>query len=170
MAVQQALFEGQGLPVNAPSARLPQVVVPRVVYTEPEVASCGMTAVAAQAKGIAITEFTSKLEHNDRCILEGSESAGFVRIICRQGTEEIIGATVVAERAGEILGELTLAMQHGIGVSALARTVHPYPTAGEAVQQCALTYNRARWKKLSDQKEDKQPSSCCAGCWAALWR
>lgn len=78
---------------------------------------------------------------------EGS-TRGYVKILCLKDTEELLGATVVAERAGEMLAELTLAIQHGVKLSQLARTVHPYPTLGEAVQQCALNFNRSRWAKM----------------------
>uniref|UniRef100_A0A7S4WEP3 Mercuric reductase n=1 Tax=Alexandrium monilatum TaxID=311494 RepID=A0A7S4WEP3_9DINO len=150
MAVQNALFEGEDLPVNAPSRRLSELVVPRCTYTEPEVASCGVSnAEAAKAKGIDVDAYTSQLDDNDRGILEGAEAGGFVRILCRKGTDEIIGATVLAERAGDMLAELTLAAQNRLGLAAVARTVHPYPTMGEAIQQCALQYNRARWRRLS---------------------
>jgi len=149
VAVQNALFQNRGLPVNAPSTLLSEMVVPRCTYTEPEVASCGVSnEQAASAKGLEVDVYTAPVDHNDRAILEGSADGGFVRICCRKGTDEIVGATVVAERAGDMLAELTLATQHRLGLAAVARTVHPYPTLGEAVQQCALAYNRARWEKL----------------------
>jgi len=149
MAVQNALFEGGGLPVNAPSSRLSELVVPRCTYTEPEVASCGISNTeSASAQSIEVDVYTSQLEGNDRAILEGADAGGFVRVLCRQGTDVIIGATVVAERAGDMLAELTLAMQNNIGLSAVGRTVHPYPTMGEAVQQCALQFNRKHWERL----------------------
>eukprot|EP00929_Paragymnodinium_shiwhaense_P109093 TRINITY_DN75469_c0_g1_i1.p1 TRINITY_DN75469_c0_g1~~TRINITY_DN75469_c0_g1_i1.p1 ORF type:complete len:534 (+),score=117.69 TRINITY_DN75469_c0_g1_i1:91-1692(+) len=148
MVVQNALFAGRDLPVNAPSGKISEVVVPRCTYTEPEVASCGISnEVAAQRSGVDVDVYTSGIEHNDRAILEGDRS-GYVKVVCKKGTDEILGATVVAERAGDMLAELTLATQHKLGLSAIARTVHPYPTLGEAVQQCALNYNRARWEKL----------------------
>lgn len=151
MAVQTALFEGKGLPVNAPAAKLSELVVPRCTYTEPEVASCGISNTeTAGRKGVEVDVYTSQLEGNDRAILEGGNE-GFVRVLCRKGTDEILGATVVAERAGDMLAELTLAAQNKIGLSAVARTVHPYPTMGEAVQQCALAYNRAHWEKLEQK-------------------
>mmetsp|Transcript_104177 Transcript_104177/g.324889 ORF Transcript_104177/g.324889 Transcript_104177/m.324889 type:complete len:529 (-) Transcript_104177:13-1599(-) len=149
MAVQNALFEGEDLPVNAPSRRLSELVVPRCTYTEPEVASCGISnAEAAATRSVEVDAYTSQLDDNDRGILEGAEPGGFVRILCRRGTDQILGATVVAERAGDMLAELTLAAQNGLGLAAVARTVHPYPTMGEAVQQCALQFNRAHWRKL----------------------
>jgi len=151
MAVQNALFAGTGsLPVNAPASKLSEIVVPRCTYTEPEIASCGLSnPEAAKAKGIEFDVYTSELDHNDRAILEGCGRGGFVRVLCRPGTEEMLGATVVAERAGDMLAELTLAIQHGLGLSQVARTVHPYPTMGEAVQQLALQFNRARWQRLN---------------------
>lgn len=150
MAVQNALFPDEGLPVNAPSKKISEVVVPRCTYTEPEVASCGIAnAETAAAKGIEVDCYQGSVEHNDRSILEGDNPQGFVKIMCKKGTETILGATVVAERAGDHLAEITLAVQCGIGISQLARTVHPYPTVGEAVQQSALNYNRANWAKAN---------------------
>jgi len=156
MAVQTALFPDKGLPVNAPSRKLSEIVVPRCTYTEPEVASCGVSNEKIAAKqGVDVEVYMSGLQHNDRAILEGS-TRGLVKILCRRGTEEIVGATVVSEGAGEMLAELTLAAQNGLGLSQVARTVHPYPTMGEAIQQCALNYNRARWAKLEKEAGYKQ--------------
>jgi len=152
MAVQNALFADDGLPVNAASRHLSELVVPRCTYTEPEIASCGVSnEKLASRANVDVDVYKASTEHNDRAILEGS-TRGYVKILCRKGTEEIVGATIVAEHAGEMLAEVTLAIQHGIGLSKIARTVHPYPTLGEAVQQCALNYNRARWTKLTDAK------------------
>mmetsp|Transcript_106164 Transcript_106164/g.297198 ORF Transcript_106164/g.297198 Transcript_106164/m.297198 type:complete len:162 (-) Transcript_106164:30-515(-) len=152
MVVQNALFPDDGLPVNAPSRKLSGIVVPRCTYTEPEVASCGVsTERAAAARGMNIDMYTAKLEHNDRAILEGACDAGFVKIACQEGTDSIVGATIVAERAGDMLAELTLAAQSGSGLAAVARIVHPYPTLGEGIQQCALAWNRARWTKLDSR-------------------
>jgi len=154
MAVQTALFgDSDALPVNAASRKLSQLVVPRCTYTEPEVASCGVSnEKLASRANLEVDVFKVSTEHNDRAILEGT-TRGYVKILCRKGTEEIVGATIVAEHAGEMLAEITLAIQHGIGLSQIARTVHPYPTLGEAVQQCALNYNRASWAKLGRPDE-----------------
>merc|ERR1719203_747372 len=125
MAVQNALFPGEDLPVNAPARLLSGTVVPRCTYTEPEVASCGVSVQSAEARGIEVDVYTAKLDHNDRGILEGAGLGGFVKILCAKGSDTILGATVVAERAGDMLGELTLAAQNRIGLAALARTIHP---------------------------------------------
>ena len=67
----------------------------------------------------------------------------------RRGTDEILGATVVAEHAGEMISELTLAIQNKIGLRAVGRTIHPYPTVAEAIQGCGVAYNRTVWKKMA---------------------
>mmetsp|Transcript_12535 Transcript_12535/g.24448 ORF Transcript_12535/g.24448 Transcript_12535/m.24448 type:complete len:526 (+) Transcript_12535:45-1622(+) len=149
MAVHTALFKDkQDLPVNAPTALLSEIVCPRATYTEPEVASMGIGNQAqADRKGVEVDIYKAKLEHNDRGILEG-HTEGLCHIVCAKGTDKILGATVVAERAGDCIAELTLAAQHGVSMSSVGRTVHSYPTLGEVCQQCALAYNRARWSRM----------------------
>merc|ERR1711879_1023626 len=124
-------------------------MVPRCTFTEPEVASCGIANLAqAERAGMEVDVYAAPLEHNDRVILEGDHHGGFVKILCKKGTDQIVGGVIVAERAGEMLAEITLAAQHGIPISAVGHTVHPYPTAGEGVQQCALGYIRMGWARL----------------------
>ena len=79
----------------------------------------------------------------DRAILE-SEGEGFVKIHCRKGTDRILGATVVARHAGEMISEITTAMVGGIGLGSIAKTIHPYPTQAEAIKKAADDYNRSR--------------------------
>jgi len=149
VCVTNALFGGRGPPVLFPATKVSEVVVPRCTFTEPEVASCGIAnLVQAERAGIEVDVYSAGLEHNDRIILEGDHHGGFVKILCKKGTEQIVGGVIVAERAGEMLSEITLAAQHNIPISAVATTVHPYPTAGEGVQQCALGYVRKNWERL----------------------
>merc|ERR1712176_1584940 len=101
------------------SSKISEVIVPRCTYTEPEVASAGLNAASAEKQGVEIDQFKFNLDDNDRCILEGSYPGCFAKVFCKKGTDEIVGA-----------------MQHGLGLSRLGRTVHPYPSMGEAVQQC----------------------------------
>ena len=79
----------------------------------------------------------------DRAILDG-ETDGFGKVHVREGTDQILGATVVAHHAGEMISELTLAMVGGLGLRTLARTIHPYPTQAEAIKKVADAYNRTR--------------------------
>ena len=79
----------------------------------------------------------------DRAVVDGEEQ-GFVKVHLRKGTDKIVGATIVARHAGEMIGELTLAIGAGIGVGRLASVIHPYPTQAEAIRQVGDMYNRTR--------------------------
>jgi len=79
----------------------------------------------------------------DRAIADGEED-GFVKVHVRKGTDRIVGATLVARHAGEMLSEITLAMVGKIGLKTIATVIHPYPTQAEAIRQAADAYNRTR--------------------------
>ena len=66
------------------------------------------------------------------------------RCTCKRGSDTIVGATIVARHAGEMISELTLAMTAGIGLGRLASVIHPYPTQAEAIRQTGDMYNRTR--------------------------
>ncbi|KAF0218635.1 MAG: mercuric [Geobacteraceae bacterium] len=119
------------------------LVIPWCTYTDPEVAHVGMYEKDAMDKGIAVTTLTVPLADVDRALLDG-EVEGFARVHLRKGTDKILGATVVARHAGEMINELSLAMTAGIGLSAIGQTIHPYPTQAEAVKKLADAYNRTR--------------------------
>ena len=80
---------------------------------------------------------------NDRAILDSDEQ-GFLKIHVKQGTDKILGATIVARHAGEMISEITLAMVGGLGLGTIARTIHPYPTQSEVIKRAADAYNRTR--------------------------
>ena len=73
-----------------------------------------------------------------------SEDGGFVKIHVRERTDQILGATIVARHAGDMINEITLAMVAGVGLRTLARVIHAYPTQGEAIKKAADAYNRTR--------------------------
>jgi len=79
----------------------------------------------------------------DRAVLDGDPD-GFVKIHIRQGTDRLLGATIVAPHAGDLLSEVTLAMVGRLGLKTLARTIHPYPTQAEALKKVGDAYNRTR--------------------------
>jgi len=142
VAVQNALFNGRW--------RHTELTIPACTYTEPELATVGINGAAAAAAGLAVDEYEARLEGNDRAILEGEESeGGFVRIVCKQGSGQVVGATVCAGRAGEIINEISLAIKADLGLEMLGRNIHPYPTTGEAVMGCGLQWINARWQTLS---------------------
>jgi pyruvate/2-oxoglutarate dehydrogenase complex dihydrolipoamide dehydrogenase (E3) component/uncharacterized membrane protein YdjX (TVP38/TMEM64 family) len=117
--------------------------VPWCTYTSPEVAHVGMYEADAINAGIEVNTITIPLREVDRAVLEG-EDAGFVRVHLRKGSDRILGATIVAEHAGEMISELTLAMEAGVGLGRIASVVHPYPTQAEAIRKAGDAYNRTR--------------------------
>ncbi len=139
IVIQNALFMGR--------RRFSSLVIPWCTYTSPEVAHVGLLPAAAKAKGIAVDTFTQQFSEVDRAILDG-ETEGFVRVHVRKGTDRIVGATIVAEHAGEMIGELALAMTNGIGLGKIAGTIHPYPTQAEAIRKLGDQYNRTRLTPL----------------------
>jgi pyruvate/2-oxoglutarate dehydrogenase complex dihydrolipoamide dehydrogenase (E3) component len=119
------------------------LVVPWCTYTDPEVAHVGMYEADAKAKGIAVDTLTIPFADVDRALLDG-EAEGFARVHLRKGSDTILGATIVAGHAGDMINEFSLAITAGLGLSAIGKTIHPYPTQGEATRKLADAYNRTR--------------------------
>ncbi|MDQ3009638.1 MAG: mercuric reductase [Acidobacteriota bacterium] len=124
-------------------AKVSKLVMPWVTYTDPEVAHVGFYEADARAAGFDVATITELFNDNDRAILDG-ETQGFARVHydCRSG--KILGGTMVARHAGEMISELTLAITHGLKVSALSTTIHPYPTQAEVLRRIGDSYNRTR--------------------------
>jgi pyruvate/2-oxoglutarate dehydrogenase complex dihydrolipoamide dehydrogenase (E3) component len=135
IVIRNALFFGR--------ATTSALTIPWCTYTEPEIAHVGLYAKQAQAKGMAIDTFTRALSEVDRAILEG-HSKGLARVHVRKGTDKIVGATIVAANAGDLISEITLAMTHKLGLGRIANTIHPYPTQAEVIRQIGDAYNRTR--------------------------
>jgi pyruvate/2-oxoglutarate dehydrogenase complex dihydrolipoamide dehydrogenase (E3) component len=93
--------------------------------------------------GVALGTFTQQLVDVDRAILDG-EDESFVKVLASRRGGKVLGATIVASHAGEMISELTLAMVSGLGLSTIARTIHPYPTQAEAIKKLGDAYNRTR--------------------------
>ena len=119
------------------------LTIPWCTYTDPEIAHVGMYERDAQEKGIEVTTFTVPMSDIDRALLDG-DAEGFARVHLRKGTDRILGATIVARHAGEIINEFSLAITNGLGLSAIAKTIHPYPTQAEVIKRLADSYNRTR--------------------------
>jgi pyruvate/2-oxoglutarate dehydrogenase complex dihydrolipoamide dehydrogenase (E3) component len=138
IVIQNALF---GLPFMKKKASA--LTIPWCTYTDPEIAHVGLYEKDAKENGIPVQTFVQELEHVDRAILDGSDE-GFVKVHVKEGTDEILGATIVASHAGEMLSELTLAMNAGVGLGTIAGTIHPYPTQAECIKRTADAFNRTR--------------------------
>jgi len=119
------------------------LTIPWCTYTDPEIAHVGLYERDAREQGIDVTTLTIPLSDNDRALLDG-ETEGFARVHLRKGSDKILGATIVARHAGEMINGITLAMTNGLGISAIARTIHPYPTQAEVIRRLGDAYNRTR--------------------------
>ncbi len=135
IVLQNALFLGR--------AKASRLTIPRCTFTDPEVAHVGLDEQAAADHGIRIHSFVETLHNVDRAILDG-ETEGFVKIHVRERTDRILGATIVSRHAGDLISEISVAIEGRLGLKRLARTIHPYPTQAEAVKRVADAYNRTR--------------------------
>ncbi len=135
IALQNALFMGH--------KKLSALTIPWTTYTDPEVAHVGMSEREAGERGMKFDTFMRPLSEVDRAVVDGEEE-GFVKVHVKRGTDRILGATIVARHAGEMIGELSLAISGNLGLKAIADLIHPYPTQAEAIKHIADMYNRAR--------------------------
>ena len=135
MAIRNALFFGR--------QRFSRLLIPWCTFTDPELAHVGLYRRDLDERGIRYQTFERRFAEVDRAIVDGA-TGGFVRVHVKAGTDEILGATVVGDHAGELISELTVAMKHGVGLGALADVIHPYPTRAEAIRQAGDAYNRTR--------------------------
>ena len=137
IVIKNTLFS----PFGIGKTKLSSLVMPWVTYTEPEIAHVGLSDDDAHQAGIEFETINIPMSSVDRAITDG-ETQGFVKIIHRRGSDEILGATIVASRAGELISEVTTAMVNKIGLSKLSSTIHPYPTQGDGIKKAADAYRR----------------------------
>jgi len=133
--IQNALFFGR--------KKISTLTIPWCTYTRPEIAHVGLYERDAKAQGIELDSYLRPFAEVDRAIAEGEEE-GFVKIHTQKGKDTIVGATIVAKNAGEMISEISVAMAGGIGLSKLSKVIHPYPTQAEAIRQVGDAYNRTR--------------------------
>ncbi|MDQ3415119.1 MAG: mercuric reductase [Verrucomicrobiota bacterium] len=118
-------------------------VVPWCTYLDPEVATVGLTESSAKKKGVRYDLIEQEMKAVDRAVLERAET-GFARVLVKPGTDEVLGATLVGEHAGELIQEFVLAMKHGIGLKEIASTIYGYPTFASLVLKTAEKLNKKR--------------------------
>ena len=135
IVVQNALFLGR--------KKLSKLVMPWCTYTDPEVAHVGLHPREAEMRGIQVDTYQVPISKANRAVIDG-EDEGFVKIHVKKGGDQIVGATIVAGHAGEMISEITLAMMKGVGLGAFTDVIHPYPTQAEAIKAVAGLYTRTR--------------------------
>src|SRR5438132_560917 len=131
------------VPVQFLRQKMDYSVVPWCTYTDPEVAHVGLGEKDAQQKSVDYDLFVVPLEDIDRAVVE-SEDVGFAKVLTAKGSDKILGATIVAPHAGDLLHEFVLAMKAGIGLGAIASTIHAYPTFAELARKAGDKYNKTR--------------------------
>jgi pyruvate/2-oxoglutarate dehydrogenase complex dihydrolipoamide dehydrogenase (E3) component len=133
MAVQNALMQGE--------QRQSSAAMPWCTYCDPEIAHIGLHVWEARRQSIPIKSFTVMMHDVDRAITDGQDT-GFVKIHIAEGSDRILGATIVATRASEMINEMAVVMNTGIGMKALAEVAHTYPAQSEAIMLAAQAYER----------------------------
>ena len=131
IVIQNAFFLGR--------KRVSDLVMPWCTYTDPELAHVGVYAQEARDQGRRVETLTVGFADVDRAILD-EETDGFVRVHHEKG--RLLGCTIVATHAGEMISEVSYAITHGGSLSDLSSVIHPYPTQAEALKKAGDTYRR----------------------------
>ncbi len=124
--------------------------LPRVIFTAPQVASAGLTETQAAAAGYEVETSVLPLSAVPRALVN-HDTQGLVKLVAEARTGRLLGASVLAEGAGDVIQAAVLAIRHGITTSELAATFHPYLTMAEGLKLAAQTFTR-----------DVEKLSCCA--------
>ena len=135
MAVENAFAGGR--------RRTSRMTIPWCTYCDPEIAHVGMHVWDASERSIPIKSYTVMMQDVDRAITDGQDD-GFVKIHVKAGTDRILGATIVASRASEMINEISVAMSVGIGMRELADVLHTYPAQSDGIRLAALAYAQDR--------------------------
>ncbi|MEJ7591952.1 MAG: mercuric reductase [Planctomycetaceae bacterium] len=135
IVIQNALFWGR--------KKSTSLVIPWCTYTSPEIAHVGLSEHEVKERRLEVDTYIQKFHDVDRAILDG-EDEGFVKVHVKKGTDQILGATIVASHAGDMISEISLAMTHGLGLGRIGSTIHPYPTQAEAIRKLGDQYSRTR--------------------------
>ncbi len=125
--------------------------LPKVTFTDPQVASVGFTEEEIRAQGMQPVTSELPLEHVPRS-LAARDTRGFVKLVADANTRKIVGAHILASEAGEMVTELALAVQFGLTIENLTSVFHPYLTLSEGIKLAAQTFDK-----------DVAKLSCCAG-------
>ncbi|ESY68306.1 mercuric reductase [Mesorhizobium sp. M0051] len=144
IVVGNALFLGR--------RKLSELIIPWCTYTDPEIAHVGLYPTEARQNGIPVKTYTVLMHDVARAVMDGEEE-GFAKIHVREGSDRILGATIVASHAGEMINAVSLAIKSGMGLHALADVIHPFPTQAQGIKMAGDAYRRTKltssWKHLA---------------------
>ena len=120
-------------------------VVPHVTFTEPEIASVGMTEEQARQAGHRVISGKVEIRSLGKALVD-SEELGLIKLVADAASEEILGGHIVAPAAGEMIHEIVLAMKAHARISTIAKTIHAYPTFSEGIKVAASNWLEKRTK------------------------
>lgn len=129
------------MPLQILRQRVDRAIVPRCTYTDPEVTRVG---VAEKEAAVAYDLFRVELAELDRAVCESEEDSGFAKILTRKGSDQILGAAIVAPHAGDLIHEFVVAVNARVGLGKLAGMIHAYPTLAELARKAGDKYNKTR--------------------------
>jgi len=137
--------------VNGAARRYDATTMPSVVFTDPQVASVGLTEQAAMSKGLKVRTSLLPLEYLPRA-LAARDTRGLIKLVAEAGTNRILGAHILAPEGSDSIQTAMLAIRFGMTVADLADTIFPYLTTVEGLKLAAQTFDK-----------DITRLSCCAG-------
>jgi dihydrolipoamide dehydrogenase len=114
-------------------------VIPSVAYTDPEIAWVGLTEDDAKKQGIAVRKGVFPWAASGRAIANGRDE-GFTKLLFDETTHRVVGGGIVGTHAGDLIGEVALAIEMGADAVDIGRTIHPHPTLGESIGMAAEVF------------------------------
>ncbi len=120
-------------------ARFDARVIPSVAYTDPEIAWVGLTEDEAKAKGLSVRKGLFPWAASGRAIANGRDE-GFTKLLFNEETHRIVGGGIVGTHAGDMIGEVALAIEMGADAVDIGKTIHPHPTLGESIGMAAEAF------------------------------
>jgi dihydrolipoamide dehydrogenase len=117
-------------------------VIPWATFTDPEVARVGISETEAKEQNIEYDLYKYELDDLDRAIADSTDQ-GFVKVLCKKGSDQILGVCIVGASASDIIAEFVLAMKHGLGLNKILGTIHLYPSMAEANKYVAGVWKNA---------------------------
>ena len=137
--------------LNGEDVVFENIIIPAVVFTDPELAWCGLTEAEAKAKGIKYVVAKFPWSASGRA-LSFDRSDGVTKMIVDPETDRLLGVGIAGAGAGELIAEAVLAMEMGATVEDIALTVHPHPTLSETLMECAEAFYGHATHTISKKK------------------
>jgi pyruvate/2-oxoglutarate dehydrogenase complex dihydrolipoamide dehydrogenase (E3) component len=131
------------MPFQLLRQKMDYAAAPWCTFTDPEIARVGLNETEAKQRNIPYDLIEAPVDGLDRAVIE-REELGLIKVLTAKGTDKILGVTIVAAHAGDVLHEFVLAMKHRIGLNRLGTTIHAYPTFAELVRMVADLHNKKR--------------------------